>query len=93
MRRGIPNPEPAGRTAPRPDPMDTADLQREMKQEGSSCAKGLCTAPATRDAPKGYVGPYGGSRVCESCYKELTDYLASHGHLPNEEHSEGWCEE
>jgi hypothetical protein len=73
--------------------MDSAEMQRDMKREGASCAKGLCTAPASRDGPKGYVGDYGGSRLCDSCYEEVVDYLGKHGHLPNEEHAEGWCDE
>lgn len=73
--------------------MEQAEMQRDMKREGASCAKGVCTATPVRQAPDGYSGPYGGSHVCASCYKELVDYLAKHGHLPNEDHSEGWCDQ
>ena len=64
--------------------LEQAEYARDSKKEGSTCAKGTCMRPAQRNAPKGYRGPYGGSRVCEECYMHLCEYIAKHGHLPNE---------
>jgi len=74
--------------------IDQADYARDAKKEEAMCAKGGCQSSHNlRDSPQGYRGPYGGTKVCNSCYEELVDYLAKHGHLPNESHSEGWCDD
>lgn len=65
--------------------LDTADMYRDQKKEAAMCAKGTCTSSHNlRAAPDGYVGPYGGSMVCQDCYEDLCEYIVRHGQLPNE---------
>lgn len=64
--------------------VDQADYARDAKKEGGMCARGLCQSNPQRPAPDGFRGRYGGTNVCQDCYEELVDYIALHGHLPNE---------